>query len=114
MTYRMCSPQWTSDFSEHSTLALPPVFLVQSERPSEAPTLLFRALPTISERSGKLVGFLTSESDRRSAVGKYVEVMKARAGEGLRTSVMNTTMFHGCKKVVTSPAFMTAGLKKAT
>jgi hypothetical protein len=40
--------------------------------------------------------------------------MKARAGEGLRTSVMNTTMFHDCKKVMTSPAFMTAGLKKAT
>jgi hypothetical protein len=90
------------------------VFLVRSERLSEAPTLLFRALPTISERSGKLVGFLTSESDRRSAVGKYDEEMKARAGEGLRTSVMNTTMFHDCKKVMTSPAFMRAGLKKAT
>jgi hypothetical protein len=94
---------------------LHPVFLVRSERLSEAPTLLFRALPTISERSGKLVGFLTSESDRRSAVGKYdEEEMKARAGEGLRTSVMNTTMFHDCKKVMTSPAFIRAGLKKAT
>ncbi|KAH8761412.1 hypothetical protein BGZ57DRAFT_992937 [Hyaloscypha finlandica] len=70
--------------------------------------------PQWTKRSGKLVGFLTSESDRRSAVGKYDEEMKARAGEGLRTSVMNTTMLHDCEQVMTSAALMTAGLKKAT
>jgi hypothetical protein len=65
-------------------------------------------IKTITD-AGRLVGFLTSESDQRSAVGKYDEEMKARAGERLRTSVMHTTMLHDCGKVMTTAALMTAG-----
>jgi 2-polyprenyl-6-methoxyphenol hydroxylase-like FAD-dependent oxidoreductase len=81
------------------------------------------ALPTNLERgqglnrsitdAGKLVGFLTSEMNQKSAIEKYEAEMKARAREEVRISVMNTTMLHDWEKVMKSPV-MTAGLKKGT
>jgi 2-polyprenyl-6-methoxyphenol hydroxylase-like FAD-dependent oxidoreductase len=84
---------------------------------------VFETLLTLPERgqglnhsitdAGKLVGFLASESDQESAIEKYEEEMKARAGEEVRISVMNTTMLHDWEKVMKSPV-MTAGLGKET
>ncbi|KAE9374268.1 FAD/NAD(P)-binding domain-containing protein [Stipitochalara longipes BDJ] len=63
--------------------------------------------------AGKLVGLLSSEPDQKSAIEKYEDEMKARAGEEVRISVMNTAMLHDWEKVMKSP-LMRAGLKKGT
>ena len=61
--------------------------------------------------AGKLVNLIKSEKDFKTAIAKYEDEMKARAGEEVRISVMNTTMLHDWNKVMSSPV-MTAGLKK--
>ena len=52
---------------------------------------------------------LKTESSVSSAIEKYEAEMKARAGEEVRLSVMNTTMLHNWAKVLESPVFK-AGL----
>ncbi|PQE21575.1 FAD binding domain-containing protein [Rutstroemia sp. NJR-2017a WRK4] len=62
--------------------------------------------------AGKIVALLKSETlDQASAIAQYEEEMKARAGEEVRLSVMNTTMLHDWTKVLESPV-MRAGLNK--
>ncbi len=63
--------------------------------------------------AGKLVGFLASEPDQKSAIDKYENEMKGRAGEEVQISVMNTVMLHDWESVMKSP-LMKAGLKKGT
>lgn len=64
--------------------------------------------------AGKLVESFTTNPDQKSAIENYETEMKARAGEEVRVSVMNTTMLHNWEKCIASP-LMTAGLKsKAT
>ncbi len=63
--------------------------------------------------AGKFVSFLNSEMNQKFAIEKYEQEMKARSGEEVRISVMNTTMLHDWEKVMKSPV-MTAGLKKRT
>lgn len=63
--------------------------------------------------AGKLVTLLASEPEQKSAIEKYEDEMKARAGEEVRISVMNTAMLHDWEKVMKSP-LMQAGLKKGT
>ncbi|KAN0102818.1 FAD/NAD(P)-binding domain containing protein [Hyaloscypha variabilis] len=62
---------------------------------------------------GKLVGFLALEADQKLAIDKYEDEMKARAGEEVQISVMNTAMLHDWEKVMKSP-LMKAGLRKGT
>lgn len=59
----------------------------------------------------KLVSLLTSEKNQKSAIENYESEMRARAGEEVRVSVVNTIMLHDWEKVMKSP-LMTAGLKK--
>jgi hypothetical protein len=59
----------------------------------------------------KLVSLLTSEKNQKSAIENYESEMRARAGEEVRISVVNTIMLHDWEKVMKSP-LMTAGLKK--
>ncbi|KAH7310064.1 hypothetical protein BKA65DRAFT_169434 [Rhexocercosporidium sp. MPI-PUGE-AT-0058] len=62
--------------------------------------------------AGRLVGSLTSAAlSQASAIEKYEAEMKARAGEEVRLSVMNTTMLHNWTKVLESPV-MRSGLSK--
>jgi 2-polyprenyl-6-methoxyphenol hydroxylase-like FAD-dependent oxidoreductase len=84
---------------------------------------IFGALLTTPERgqglnrsitdAGKLVGFLISKLSQKAAIEKYEAEVKARAGEEVRISVMNTTMLRDWGRVMKSPV-MTAGLKKGT
>ena len=61
--------------------------------------------------AGKLVECLKSDANLASAIEIYETEMKARAGEEVRLSVMNTTMLHDWAKVLDSPVFK-AGLNK--
>ena len=55
---------------------------------------------------------LKTESSVSSATERYEADMKARAGEEVRLSVMNTTMLHSWAKVLESPVFK-AGLTQS-
>ena len=61
--------------------------------------------------AGKLVELLKSSSDQQSAISAFETEMKARAGEEVRLSVINTTMLHDWTKVQESPVFK-AGLNR--
>ncbi|PVH79821.1 FAD/NAD(P)-binding domain-containing protein [Cadophora sp. DSE1049] len=62
--------------------------------------------------AGRLVESLTTAAQSQfSAIKEYEAEMKARAGEEVRLSVMNTTMLHDWTKVLESPV-MRAGLSK--
>jgi len=59
----------------------------------------------------KLVDMLTMEKIQAAAIEKYEAEMKARAGDEVRSSALNTTMLHDWNKVLESPAIK-AGLSK--
>jgi len=61
--------------------------------------------------AGRLVEIFSSEANQTYAIETYEAEMKARAGEEVRVSVMNTTMLHDWAKVLESPV-MKAGLKQ--
>ena len=63
--------------------------------------------------AGKLVEFLTTNQHQKTAIDDYETEMKARTGEEVRVSVINTTMLHNWEKCIVSP-LMTAGLKSKT
>lgn len=61
--------------------------------------------------AGKLVELLKTSVDQATAVEAFETEMKARAGEEVRLSEINTTMLHDWTKVQESPVFK-AGLSK--
>jgi hypothetical protein len=63
--------------------------------------------------AGKLVVSFTTNLDQKLAIENYETEMKARAGEEVRVSVINTTMLHNWEKCIASP-LVTAGLKSKT
>lgn len=61
--------------------------------------------------AGKIIELLTSRKENwESAIKEYEREMRARAGDEVRISVMNTAMLHDWEKVLQSPV-MTSGMK---
>ena len=61
--------------------------------------------------AGKLVELLQTTDSQVSAINQYEEEMKARAGEEVHLSVVNTAMLHDWDKVSQSPV-MRVGIAK--
>jgi len=60
----------------------------------------------------KLVELLTTADSQVSAINKYEEEMKARAGEEVHLSVINTAMLHDWDKAIQSPLLKSGIAKK--
>ena len=55
----------------------------------------------------------TCATDQFAAIAKYEEEMKARGGEEVRISAMNTRMLHDWNLILQSPVFRAGMAQKA-